>query len=549
MLLCTALILWGFNLALAVTVGHFGTAPIVAPHSKVTLLSPEENYSYEKYILNTMNSTSLQEMTEYLFELNSNHSINPTNHFKKLTEKIAQKQAQIIKEYVELSPNSNFPNQKADTLQSNYLLNDSEYNWLMKKCLKLKRKLNQSNQNRVRRNTNCFSPSVNWNCVIDEIDNQNVSIIEKNFIEKLYFAYSKLKIKPANFAIIELIADRLRVPELVNLSNETIPLEKVKNHTLKFIQAKMLLNDPPKTNETLAVLTDWSTYAQGEIITLTEQMQELLLIQASKILEAYIEELEKTLELFITPRYYPSKKINSIFLSNDNIIMNITKFKSPTTKDLYVFQPVPICGYVHCIEYSIKPFISTLEMAFTQIIQNCTTYKREYICQKTEPINITCTHGETGCNFKYLGNVEAFDDLILYANKWLVGYLHNRSIFGNLQLSDQVVYFLTTKETEEIELNGKKFVIENSPSALYRYAAKPFRLSRFEIDELAQIQIGGIFSNLTLHPTVNSVFMSLTTLVACILYIVYMVKRNVPVQTFQTRIQDYTMAPQSDTVT
>ena len=161
-------------------------------------------------------------------------------------------------------------------------------------------------------------------------------------------------------------------------------------------------------------------------------------------------------------------------------------------------------------------------------------------------MNITCTHGKNNCNIKYLGNVEAFDDLVLYAKKWLVGYLHNRSIFGNLQLSDQVVYVLTTKETKEIELNGKKYVIEESPSALYRYAAKPFRLSRFEIDTLAQIQIRGIFSNLTLHS--NSFFISLTTLIACILYLVYMVKRNVPIQTLQTQIQDYSFAPQTETM-
>ena len=309
---------------------------------------------------------------------------------------------------------------------------------------------------------------------------------------------------------------------------------------------KVLLNDPPKTNETLALLTNWSTHAERNVITLTKQFQELLLIQASSILETYITELDKTLELFVTPRYYQSKKINSIFLNNDNIIMNVTKFKSPTTKDLYIFHPVPICGYVHCIQYTIKPFISTLEMEFTQNIQNCTLNKREYICQKTEPVNITCTHGENNCNIKYLGNVEAFDDLVLYAKKWLVGYLHNRSIFGNLQLGDQVVYVLTTKETKEIELNGKKYVIEESPSALYRYAAKPFRLSRFEIDSLAQIQIRGIFSNLTLHS--NSFFISLTTLIACILYLVYMVKRNVPIQTLQTQIQDYSFAPQTETM-
>ena len=152
------------------------------------------------------------------------------------TEQIAQKQAQILKEYVNLSSNLNFSNQKADTLPSDYLLKDAEYNWLIKKCLEMKRKLKQSSQNRVKRNNDCFSPSVNWNCIIDVMSNQNVSNLEQNFIEKLYFAYSKLKIKPANFAIIELVADHLNVPELDNLSNETIPLEKVKNHTLKFMK-------------------------------------------------------------------------------------------------------------------------------------------------------------------------------------------------------------------------------------------------------------------------------------------------------------------------
>ena len=48
-----------------------------------------------------------------------------------------------------------------------------------------------------------------------------------------------------------------------NSENETIPLEKVKRHTTDFLTTLIVQNDLPSTNETLATLIDWSTYAQN----------------------------------------------------------------------------------------------------------------------------------------------------------------------------------------------------------------------------------------------------------------------------------------------
>ena len=120
-------------------------------------------------------------------------------------------------------------------------------------------------------------------------------------------------------------------------------------------------------------------------------------------------------------------------------------------------------------------------------------------------------------------------------------------MFGNLKLNSDVVYLLTTKNTEEITLNSKNFIIEANPSVSYRFSAKPFRLSRLELDEAAQLEMGGLFSDLTLHPTVNSILIAFTALIYVILNIVILVRRNHPVATFAARVTDYTIAPQAET--
>ena len=122
MLILTILIILGSQPASCIiTGGHFGTAPTVAPITKVTLLTPNSNYHYEKYELNMQNQTRIVAMSEYLTELNGNYSISRIGHFQNLTQTIISKQNQVLMEYVNPETNINFSSHVASTLETQNL--------------------------------------------------------------------------------------------------------------------------------------------------------------------------------------------------------------------------------------------------------------------------------------------------------------------------------------------------------------------------------------------------------------------------------------------
>ena len=142
MLILTILIVLGNQPASCIITGeHFGTMPTVAPINKVTLLTPNSNYHYEKYELNMQNQSRIVAMSEYLTKLNRNFSISRIGHFQNLTQTIINKQNQVLMEYVNLESNFNFSSHVASTLETKNLLNDSEFVWLLKKCEKMSAQL------------------------------------------------------------------------------------------------------------------------------------------------------------------------------------------------------------------------------------------------------------------------------------------------------------------------------------------------------------------------------------------------------------------------
>ena len=484
-------------------------APVAYPVTPLTLYETNPLPHIHSYLINMVATNLLNQACSKLDEINQNYNFTfHSNHFKTIGNEIANETEQLT-----LTVNNLPKMQKEFSNLTTNLMNTENVHGLFN-ILNI--------NNRVKRSSGecnfSYFNKTSLDCISTQIKTKSIQNLSQNFKNSLANWMLENKFSPSNIR---------QIAFLLKTSNySTNPPEKMKAQILQLISPNIIQNDATSSS----IGQQFISHTNNAISQFDVFSNKNLLIQANSILSNYKKGLTNMIKKIKNKQlktFYNEKILNITIAENELLVATklLTKMKIKT----FLYKTVPLCGYESCIKYHMDDFLGTSDLRKVFSLDTCIFLDNNSAvsCLKLMPAKqLKCVFGSeynvkstNKCEFKYVGKITEFSSINSY-QKFKVGYIQNSTNFGNILLSPDYLYRLSTNKDQIVEMDNQEIQFFANEYNIFDFEALKLKMTRKEIDILCQRLIfNSKFHNIFTHSTLNSSFifiLFILLLVTCI---------------------------------